>query len=181
MIEPKILFVASGNITVHGKAYLRFEQKNSVLLLARIHSHRHGKSHSTRPTSKRTPTWINYSQDEVLAQIAKFAKEGQSGSQIGLRLRDDYGIPDVKTFLGKSVKQVLLENKSKDTVPEDLTHLVERAARLKSHLDSHHADRKNVRSLELLEAKIHRLSNYYKGREELPLNWKYSVAVAQLA
>lgn len=113
--------------------------------------------------------------------MAKFAKEGQSPSQIGLHMRDDYGIPDVKTFLGKSVKQVLMDGKPKDALPEDLSHLVERAARLKSHLDSHHADRKNVRSLELLEAKIHRLSNYYKAREELPLNWKYSVAVAQLA
>jgi small subunit ribosomal protein S15 len=149
--------------------------------LARIHSHRRGKSHSTRPTSKRTPTWVNYSQDEIGAQIAKLAKESLSPSQIGLRMRDDYGIPDVKTFLGKSVKQVLLENKPKETTPEDLSHLVERAAKLKLHLDSHHADRKNVRSLELLEAKIHRLSNYYKAREELPMDWKYSVAIAQLA
>jgi small subunit ribosomal protein S15 len=153
--------------------------KSSVFHLARIHSHRRGKSHSTRPTSKRTPTWINYSQDEVVAQIGKLAKEELSPSQIGLRLRDDYGIPDVKTFLGKSVKLVL-QDRSKNSIPEDLSHLVGRAARLKSHLDSHHADRKNVRSLELLEAKIHRLSNYYKAREELPLNWKYSVAVAQL-
>jgi small subunit ribosomal protein S15 len=149
--------------------------------MARIHSHRHGKSHSTRPTSKRTATWVNYSQDEISAQIAKFAKEGLSASQIGLRMRDDYGIPDVKTFMGKSLKRALLEDSGKYTTPEDLSHLVERAARLKDHLETHHADRKNVRSLELLEAKIHRLSNYYKAREELPLNWKYSVAIAQLA
>jgi small subunit ribosomal protein S15 len=148
--------------------------------LARIHSHRRGKSHSTRPTSKRTPTWINYSQDEIVAQMGKLAKEDISPSEIGLRMRDDYGIPDVKTFLGKSVKQVLLD-RSKASIPEDLSHLVERAAKLKMHLDSHHADRKNVRSLELLEAKIHRLSNYYKRKEELPLSWKYSVAIAQLA
>ena len=29
--------------------------------MARIHSHRHGKSHQTRPTSKRAPTWLTYS------------------------------------------------------------------------------------------------------------------------
>jgi small subunit ribosomal protein S15 len=98
-----------------------------------------------------------------------------------MRMRDDYGIPIVKTFLGKAIKDVLLENKAKKPLPEDLSNLVQRAARLKAHLENAHADRKNVRSLELLEAKIHRLSNYYKVQNELPLNWKYSAAVAQLA
>jgi len=152
------------------------------LKMARIHSHRRGKSHSTRPSSKRSPTWVNYSQDEMIAQIGKYTKEGMSPSIIGMRMRDDYGIPSVKTFLGKSIKGVLAEeNKTKQPLPEDLSNLVRRAARLKAHLENAHADRKNVRSLELIEAKIHRLSNYYKVRSELPMNWKYSAAVAQLA
>lgn len=149
--------------------------------MARIHSHRRGKSHSTRPSSKRNPTWVNYSQDEVTAQIGKHTKEGLSPSQIGMRMRDDYGIPSVKTFLGKSIKEVIVEDKAKRPLPEDLSNLVQRAARLKAHLENAHADRKNVRSLELLEAKIHRLSNYYKVKNELPMNWKYSAAIAQLA
>ena len=149
--------------------------------MARIHSHRRGKSHSTRPSSKRSPTWVNYSQDEITAQIGKLTKEGLSPSQIGTRMRDDFGIPGVKTFLGKSIKQTIVEDKTKRPLPEDLSNLVQRAARLKAHLENAHADRKNVRSLELLEAKIHRLSNYYKVKNELPLNWKYSSAVAQLA
>ncbi len=149
--------------------------------LARIHSHRRGKSQSTRPSSKRSPTWVNFSQDEVVANIGRLSKEGLTPSQIGMRLRDEYGIPHTKTFLGKTIKEVLRESKSGGQVPEDLNRLVERAARLKAHLDSHHADRKNVRSLELLEAKIHRLSTYYKDHRELPNEWKYSVAVAQLA
>ena len=149
--------------------------------MARIHSHRRGKSHSTRPSSKRTPTWVNYSQDEIVATISKLSKEGLGGSQIGLRMRDDYAIPSTKTFLGKSIKRVLAEDKNRIGLPEDLSRLVERAAKLKSHLATHHADRKNVRSLELLEAKIHRLSNYYKDRKELATNWKYTAAIAQLA
>jgi small subunit ribosomal protein S15 len=117
----------------------------------------------------------------MIAQIGKYTKEGISPSIIGMRMRDDYGIPNVKTFLGKSIKGVLAEDKTKQPLPEDLSNLVRRAARLKSHLENAHADRKNVRSLELIEAKIHRLSNYYKVRSELPLNWKYSAAIAQLA
>ena len=149
--------------------------------MARIHSHRRGKSHSTRPSSKRSPTWVNYSQDEIIAQIGKLAKDGLGPSQIGLQMRDEFGIPYLKTFLGKSVKEILAEDKARSTIPEDLSHLVERAVKLQGHLNNHHADRKNVRSLELLEAKIHRLSNYYKEKKELPANWRYSAAVAQLA
>ena len=96
-------------------------------------------------------------------------------------MRDEYGIPHTKTFLGKTISEVLGEGKSQPTIPEDLSRLVERAAKLKVHLSNHHGDRKNVRSLELLEAKIHRLSYYYKDTEKLPADWKYSVAVAQLA
>ena len=149
--------------------------------LARIHSHRRGKSQSTRPSAKRAPTWVNYSQDEIVTNVAKLAKEGLTPSQIGLRLRDEYGIPNTKTYLGKSISEVLQESKNPLLVPEDLSRLVERAAKLKEHLANHHADRKNVRSLELLEAKIHRLSTYYKDNDRLAPNWKYSTAVAQLA
>ncbi|MDA4111245.1 MAG: 30S ribosomal protein S15 [Thaumarchaeota archaeon] len=149
--------------------------------MARIHSHRRGKSQSTRPSSKRPPSWVTYSQDEIVATISKLAKEGLAPSQIGLRLRDDYGVPHTKTFLGKSISEALMDSKNPQTIPEDLGRLVERAAKLKDHLGSHHADRKNVRSLELLEAKIHRLSNYYKENEKLPTTWRYATAVAQLA
>ena len=124
---------------------------------------------------------MNFSQDEIVATVAKLSKEGLTPSQIGLRLRDDFGIPHTKTFLGKTITGVLEESKSGSPIPEDLGRLVERAAKLKEHLGRHHADRKNVRSLELLEAKIHRLSSYYKEHEKLPTSWKYSVAVAQLA
>jgi small subunit ribosomal protein S15 len=149
--------------------------------LARIHSHRRGKSQSTRPSSKRPPSWVTYSQDEIVAAIAKLAKEGLGPSQIGMRLRDDYGVPQTKSFLGKSVTEALMDSKSPQSIPEDLGRLVERAAKLKDHLGNHHADRKNVRSLELLEAKIHRLSNYYKENEKIPQSWRYATAVAQLA
>ena len=83
--------------------------------------------------------------------------------------------------MGKTIKSILSDNKAGLSIPEDLGRLVERAAKLKSHLNEHHADRKNVRSLELLEAKIHRLSSYYKDHRELPAEWRYSAAVAQLA
>ncbi len=116
-----------------------------------------------------------------MANIAKLSKDGLGPSQIGMRLRDENAIPQIKTVLGKGLKQAIADNKNAPPMPEDLGRLVGRASRLKTHLANHHADRKNVRSLELLEAKIHRLSNYYKRNGEIQENWKYSAAVAQLA
>lgn len=149
--------------------------------MARIHAHRHGKSHSTRPTSKRAPNWVSLSSDELVDVIVKLAKEGLTASQIGQRLRDQYNVPLVKPILGKSMAEVLKENKVAPSLPEDLERLIRRAQHLQGHLKVHKLDNKNVRSLELLEAKIHRLAKYHKSEGTIPQNWKYSAVVAQLA
>jgi small subunit ribosomal protein S15 len=148
--------------------------------MARIHSHRHGKSHQTRPTSKRPPSWLTYNADEVSAMTIKLAKEGVSPSEIGIRLRDEYGIPLIKPIIGKSVLQLLRENKLAPAIPEDLQNLLDSAKRVQAHNAAAKADRRNVRSLELIEAKIYRLSKYYKEIGVLPSDFKYSAVVAQL-
>ena len=148
--------------------------------MARIHSHRHGKSHQTRPTSKRPPSWLTYSPDEVVALTIKMGKEGLTPSQIGIRLRDEYAIPLVKPIVGKSISELLKENKLAPAIPEDLQNLLDRAKRVQSHLAAFKSDRRNVRSLELIEAKIYRLTKHYKKIGLLPGDFKYAAVVAQL-
>jgi small subunit ribosomal protein S15 len=149
--------------------------------LGRIYSHRTGCSHSTRPTSKRTPTWVTHSPDEVAALVVKLAKDGLTSSEIGVRIRDEYCIPLVKSLMGKPVSEILKENNLAPALPEDLKKILDKVRRLQAHLQTHHGDHKNVRSLELLEARIHRLSKYYRSIGVLPRTWKYSAKVAQLA
>ena len=149
--------------------------------MARMHAHRHGKSHSTRPMSKKTPNWVIMGSEELESTIVKMAKEGMGASQIGQRLRDEHNVPLLKPVLGKKITAVLDEKKMKPSMPEDLEKLVRRAQHLQGHLKTHKGDRKNVRSLELLEAKVHRLAKYYKSKGTIPQNWKYSAVVAQLA
>lgn len=148
--------------------------------MARIHSHRHGKSHQTRPTSKASPSWVTYGPDEAKATIVKLAREGLTVSQIGATLRDEYGIPLVKPLLGMSVTGVLRESKLSPQLPQDLRDLIDRANRVQKHLQAHRSDRKNVHSLELVEAKIYRLAKYYKEKGLLPSDFKYTAVVAQL-
>jgi|SRR5437763_3509495 small subunit ribosomal protein S15 len=150
------------------------------IYMARIHAHTHGKSHSTRPTSTDAPSWLTYSPAEVSSIVVQLAKEGMTSNEIGTRLRDEYAIPLIKPILGKSITQVFDENNIKLDMPEDLNQLVQKAVALQKHLRIHNSDHRNVRSLELIESKIHRLARYYKRKDKIDKSWKYAAVVAQL-
>jgi small subunit ribosomal protein S15 len=148
--------------------------------MARMYTGKKGVSKSVRPAERKNPVWVRYKPTEVEMLIAKFAKEGKSSSQIGLMLRDTYGIPDVKALLGKSVTQVLEAKKLKPDVPEDLMNLIRKSVKLKTHLEENKGDNVTKRSLTITESKIRRLVKYYKANERLPANWTYDPAKIKL-
>jgi len=148
--------------------------------MGRIHSHRKGKSHSKRPVSKLPPTWVTYTPEEVENIIVKLGKEGLTPARIGIRLRDEYGILLVEQILNMGIVDVLKKHGLEPRLPPDLESLLKRAQRMREHLDKHKKDYRNVRSLELVEAKIHRLAKYYKSKGLLPSDWKFTTKVARL-
>ena len=148
--------------------------------MGRMHTHRHGKSHSIRPVVLKVPSWITHSPAEIEGLIVKYSKEGMTPSQIGIKLRDQHAIPLIKPIIKKSMGQVLIENDLKAEMPEDLDNIVKKAVGLQNHLKANKGDNRNVRSLELIEAKVHRLSVYYKRIGRIPKTWKYKSVVAQL-
>jgi len=148
--------------------------------VGRLHSHRHGKSHSIRPVTPSAATWIKQSASEIEDLIVKYAKDGLNPSEIGLKLRDQYAIPLTRQVVKKSVTEILEQKGIKPDMPEDLNNLVNKALGLQKHLKANKSDRRNVRSLELLEAKVHRLSSYYKEIGRIPKTWKYKAVIAQL-
>jgi small subunit ribosomal protein S15 len=139
-----------------------------------------GKSHSIRPVSKRAPSWCKYQPEEVDAMIIKLAKEGHSASRIGTILRDQYAIPLVKPITGKTVTQTLKEAELAPTIPEDLGSLLKKADRLIAHLEKNRGDVHNKRALQQVEAKIHKLSRYYKREGALPTGWKYEAKISSI-
>ncbi len=148
--------------------------------MGRLHSHRHGQSHSIRPVTPTSPTWVKQNAQEIEELVLKYAKDGLTTSEIGVKLRDQYAIPLVRSITKKSITEILEQKGIKQEMPEDLNNIVRKALGLQKHLKTHTSDRRNVRSLELLEAKVHRLSSYYKKVGRIPKTWKYKSVIAQL-
>lgn len=148
--------------------------------MARLHTHKRGKSQSTRPIGKRLPDWSKREREEVESLVIDLAKEGYSPSVIGIILRDQYGIPLTKAIVGKKIARVLKDANVTTEMPEDLQNLVKKAVSLSRHLKRHKRDKVNIRSLQLIESKIHRLSEYYKKKGSIPKTWKYKFEMAKL-
>jgi len=148
--------------------------------MGRMHTHRHGKSHSIRPSTPRAPSWVTQSPAEIEELVIKYSKDGLTPSQIGIKLRDQHAIPLIKSITKKSMGQILEEHDLKAEMPEDLENIVRKAIGLQKHLKANKGDNRNVRSLELIEAKVHRLSVYYKRIGRISKTWKYKSVVAQL-
>ena len=148
--------------------------------MGRLHTHNHGKAHSIRPIESKFSSWVKQDPKEIEELVIKYAKDGNTSSQIGIKLRDQHAIPLVKPIINKTISDILDQNDLRSEIPEDLNNIVTKAVGLQNHLKSNKNDRRNIRSLELIEAKVHRLSVYYKKIGRIPKNWKYKSVIAQL-
>lgn len=126
------------------------------------------------------PAWVPLKATEIEDLVEKFTKEGVSPAMIGMILRDQYAVPNVKLATGKTVTEIQAEKGVKGDLPADLAQLMERAINLNTHLKSNPKDISNRRGLNMIEAKIRRLEHYYKDNGVLPATWKYSLANAEL-
>jgi small subunit ribosomal protein S15 len=141
--------------------------------MARTHSRAKGRSRSTKPSKKVAPSWLKYKSKEVELLIVKYAKEGKNPSQIGIFLRDEYGIPDVKLVTKRSITQVLKDKKLLKEIPEDLMALIRKAVLIRKHMEENKKDMPAKIGLQLTESKIKGLTKYYKKTGRLPMSWRY--------
>lgn len=148
--------------------------------MSRMHNSKKGQSGSTRPHLEETPDWVPLDENEVEDLIIELAKQGRTASEIGFVLRDQYGVPNVKLLLDKSISDVLEENDLAPEIPEDLLALIEKAVNLNEHLKDHPKNKSNRRGLQLIESKIRRLVDYYKKEGELDEDWEYSMSKAEI-
>ena len=126
------------------------------------------------------PEWVTYSDEEIEEMILKFNREGKSTSEIGIILRDQYGIPSTKTVLGAKITEILKDNGTEFEYPEDLLNLIKRAVNIREHLEENPKDLHSKRGLMIIESKIRRLVKYYTKNNVLPEGWRYDPKTAAL-
>ena len=126
------------------------------------------------------PDWIMYSNEEIEEFIVKFKREGKSASEIGVILRDQYGIPSVKEVTGEKITEILRKNGQADDYPEDLMNLIRRAVNIRDHLEDNPKDLHSKRGLTIIESRIRKLASYYVSEGELPEGWRYNPEQAAL-
>jgi small subunit ribosomal protein S15 len=147
-----------------------------------MHTRRRGSSSSDKPVADEPPEWSDVDADDVEERIVELAEQGHDPSQIGMKLRDEgvkgTPVPNVKLATGKKVTTILEEHDADADLPEDLANLMERAIRLREHMEEHPQDAQNKRALQNTESKIRRLVNYYRGGElDEEFTYSYDVAV----
>jgi small subunit ribosomal protein S15 len=145
-----------------------------------MYARRRGTSSSVRPYRKEAPEWSNTDTTEIEKIIVDLRKDGMSSSQIGLALRDRYGVPDVKLATGKRINEILREKGLESEIPEDLRNLMQKALGMRKHLAENKKDVHNTRQLQITESKVRRLVRYYVGSGRLPEGWTYKPETAEI-
>jgi small subunit ribosomal protein S15 len=146
-----------------------------------MHTRRRGASGSDKPTADEPPEWSDVDPEDIEQRVVELAEQGHDPSQIGMHLRDEgvtgTPVPDVRAATGKKVTEILAEHDAEPDMPEDLRNLLERAVRLREHMQENPQDHQNKRALQNTESKVRRLVDYYRG-DKLDADFEYNYETA---
>lgn len=150
--------------------------------MARMHTGKHGKSKSRKPAVEMgtVPEGVTLTAKEIEQLALEYAKKGMAQAMIGQTLKDEHNVPYIRQVMGKRLGVILKQNKAQGELPPDMLDLMKKATVLRKHLEKNHGDMHNKTSLIRTEAKIWRLSKYYKREGMLPDTWKYEPAKVAL-
>jgi len=126
------------------------------------------------------PEWVMYSDEEIEELILRFNREGKTASEIGIILRDTYGVPSVKNVVGEKITAILRKNDQAGDYPEDIMNLIRRAVNIRDHIKENPKDLHSKRGLNIIEFRIRRLGNYYSKEGKLSEGWRYDPKEAAL-
>jgi small subunit ribosomal protein S13e len=72
-----------------------------------MHNPGKGISRSALPYRRSVPTWQKLTSQDVEEQIVKLARKGLRPSQIGVMLRDNHGVAQVRRITGNKIVRIL--------------------------------------------------------------------------
>eukprot|EP00624_Nannochloropsis_granulata_P001461 evm.model.NODE_17288_length_23225_cov_36.656620.2 len=146
--------------------------------MGRMHSSGKGMASSAIPYKRTPPSWAKATAKDVEEHVCKLAKKGLTPSNIGVILRDSFGIAQVKSVTGSKILRLLKKNLLAPEIPEDLYMLIKKAVAVRKHLERNRKDKDSKFRLILIESRIHRLARYYRTTRKLTPNWKYESSTA---
>lgn len=111
---------------------------------------------------------------EIVKKIVELHNDGLTASKIGIILRDELKVKNVKKSTGKTVLQILEDQKLAPELPEDLSILLTNSVKLMKHMKTNKKDTSAKRGYQKTVSKIRRLAKYYKRTEKLPKDWNYT-------
>eukprot|EP00019_Armaparvus_languidus_P011715 CAMPEP_0168586832 /NCGR_PEP_ID=MMETSP0420-20121227/4516_1 /TAXON_ID=498008 /ORGANISM="Pessonella sp." /LENGTH=151 /DNA_ID=CAMNT_0008621993 /DNA_START=29 /DNA_END=484 /DNA_ORIENTATION=- len=146
--------------------------------MGRMYTPGKGISKSARPYRRTPPSWLKMTPKEVSDKICKLSRKGLRPSEIGVLLRDQYGVGQITNVTGSKVLRILRSKGLAPAIPEDLYMLIKKAVSIRKHLEKNRKDKDSKYRLILTESRIHRLARYYKEAKTIPPNWKYDSSTA---
>ena len=117
---------------------------------------------TTKPEIKiEKPVWLKFTKQEVEAIILKLGNKNMSAEKIGLVLRDQYGIPNVKLY-NIRIKEIL---EKKDLFKEPtVSNLEEKLEKIINHYKKNKQDKNAERSLIITKAKLKKSKEYHNKK-----------------
>jgi small subunit ribosomal protein S15 len=112
------------------------------------------------------PLWLKTTEEEMKTIIVQLA-EKYPPAQIGIVLRDQYGIPTTKVY-GKKLNQYLEELKIKTI--SDKKNAERKLERLQEHLKNNLTDKKAKHKIQKIQGKVKLLENYHSKKKSAKKN-----------
>jgi len=103
------------------------------------------------------PTWLKLKEDELKKIIGELV-EKNSPAQIGLILRDQYGVPTTRVY-GKKLSHYLKEFGKENF---ELKNAEKKVEKIKEHLKKNITDKKAKHKLQKAQSRLRITQKYYK-------------------
>ncbi|MBI4210753.1 MAG: 30S ribosomal protein S15 [Candidatus Diapherotrites archaeon] len=123
---------------------------------------------------------IEYDAKEIEKTVIELANAGQTPSEIGMTLRDQYGVQNAKKLTGMKIEAMLAKHGLRGDMPRDLLNLIRHSVVLQKHMEHNNKDQTARRGYTLAVSKIRRLTSYYQKSGKLDKGWRYTPETAAL-
>jgi len=115
----------------------------------------------TKKLNNQKPVWLKMTETELKEIIVKLSEKYQP-AEIGLILRDQYGVPTTKVY-GKKLSEYLKEaGKETSHEQKNIEHKVEK---MKEHLKTNITDKKTKHKLQKAQSKLNAVKKYSEKRK----------------